>query len=68
MLKTLHAQRVIVNRRPLLPVLEGESAPDENTEAEITQLYLKTTRPEAVYMCVGDEAGARRWRRLSFGK
>jgi hypothetical protein len=66
--RTLIAERVIVHNKALLPVLEGERAPDELTEAEMTQMYLKTSSPEALYMCVESGPKGRRWRRLPWGK
>lgn len=66
--KALHAQRVIVRNRPVLPVIEGEGAPGASTEAEPTQMYLKTSAPEALYMCVGADGEGTRWRRIAFGR
>ena len=64
----LRAERIAVDGRELLPVLEGEAAPTAQTRAARTQLYLKTAKPETLWMCVGAGPDGTSWKRIPWGK
>lgn len=63
----IRTERIILKNVPVLPTLVGAAAPDESTEAETGQLYLKTGSPEGLWICVQEEP-VRRWRRIAFAK